>query len=143
MLRRLDVGLRTRADEAAARVAEVKTAAEVAAARVEEVSETLRSSTAAAAAGAAAQDRKLDGLAVVARSTHTLVNSERGALLKVAAVALRRLARAADATRDDVEAADEAERLYADHQAKQSDVDAQPGTDEDKGGGTMRPGVAP
>lgn len=58
----------------------------------------------------------------VSDATHTLVNSAMGAQLKVAAIAMRRVA---DLTRDpaDTEAASVAEKALADHEAKQARVD--------------------
>jgi hypothetical protein len=59
----------------------------------------------------------------VGEAIHTLVNSNMGAQLKIAAVALRRLA---DNTThpDDVAAAVLAEKLLHEHEIKQASVDA-------------------
>ena len=61
------------------------------------------------------QDQKLS-------SIHTLVNSNMGAQLKISAIALRRVA---DLTKhpNDVAAADVAEKLLDEHEAKQATVD--------------------
>jgi hypothetical protein len=68
---------------------------------------------------------------------HTLVNSERGALLKVAATAMRALAVASSIEHSkrfneerhllDVRAAEEAEKLLTEHEAKQAIVDKRDG----------------
>jgi len=76
---------------------------------------------------------QLTGIAVVADKTHTLVNSNMGAQLTISAVALRRIA---SLTKDpkDIEVAEEAERLLADHAKKQARVDAKAATSAgDKG----------
>lgn len=79
------------------------------------------------------QEAKLEGLAKVARATHTLVNSSMSAQLKISAIALRRVA---ELTKSPIDkrAADLAEHLLAEHEAKQVLVDAQPGTDDEKKG---------
>lgn len=68
-------------------------------------------------------DRKMAGLEKVTNAVHTLVNSNFAMQLKVAAVALRRVA---DLTCDPADrmAADLAESALRDHQAKQQTVDA-------------------
>jgi len=70
-----------------------------------------------------ATDEKLNGLANVAKATHTLVNSNMGAQLLLNATLARRLA---ILTKDlgDEKAAALAESLYRDHQTKQAAVDA-------------------
>lgn len=76
--------------------------------------------------------RKVDNLTAVAEhtqtvtnATHVLVNSNMAAQMKIAEVALRRVA---ELTRhpDDIAAADLAERTYLEHQKKQVVVDAGP-----------------
>jgi hypothetical protein len=59
----------------------------------------------------------------IAVDTHTLVNSNMGAQLSISAVALRQIA---FLTKDpvDVEIASKAEKLLAEHEAKQRSVDA-------------------
>jgi len=69
----------------------------------------------------------------VTKATHTLVNSDRSALLKVVATALRRVANDSDHP-EDIAAAKLAEQAYEAHQAAQAEVDAQPGTDAEKRG---------
>lgn len=91
--------------------------------RVAEVKETLARTTTVV-------DGKLNELALVASATHILVNSNMAAQLKISAVALRRLAdlsRLADLPQyaDDLAAAELAERLLHEHNAKQSIVDSQ------------------
>jgi len=90
--------------------------AESSAVATEEVKQTLATNT-------AATTDKLQTLTVQGDAIHTLVNSNMGAQLKVAAVALRRIA---TMTKDpgDVGIALEAERLFADHVAKQAVVDS-------------------
>jgi hypothetical protein len=67
-------------------------------------------------------DVKLDDLGKVAAATHTLVNSNMGTQLKLNAIMARRLS---DLTKSpvDVEAALEAEKLYAAHMQNQDVVD--------------------
>jgi hypothetical protein len=62
------------------------------------------------------QDKKLDAI-------HALVNSAMGAQLKMTADALRAVADA-NTTPENIQAAEEAEKLYDEHQAKQAVVDA-------------------
>jgi hypothetical protein len=69
------------------------------------------------------RDVKLEKLADTANATHTLVNSQMGATLKAAAIALRTVADLRGKPAD-IAAAEEAERLYGAHQAKQDLVDA-------------------
>lgn len=99
---------------------------DVAAKKVKEVKETLDENT-------SKQDEKLDGLAKVARATHTLVNSNMSNQLKATSVALRRLAEISQ-NAEDIAAAELAEAAYADHQEKQTAVDGQDGTDAQKQG---------
>lgn len=70
-----------------------------------------------------ATDKKLDAIAEVGDATHTLVNNNMGIQLKLNAVTLRRLAGITKKT-GDREAAIAAEKLYAEHMAKQAVVDA-------------------
>lgn len=56
---------------------------------------------------------------------HTLVNSQMGEQLRIGMVAARTLANVTKAPAD-MNLADEAERKYSDHQAKQAVVDAKP-----------------
>ncbi len=74
----------------------------------------------------AVQSDKLDSMAKVNNATHALVNSAMGVQLKLTALALGRVA---DMTHSpaDVRAADEAERLYEEHAAKQAAADAAKG----------------
>ncbi len=78
----------------------------------------------------ASTDQKLTDIATITDKTHILVNSNYGASLMATLLALRQVARL---TQDPVDkkAADaavlEAERLYADHQAKQGIVDIKGG----------------
>ncbi len=66
---------------------------------------------------------KLDGLAQVARDTHTLVNSNMAVQLKLNAVMSRRLANMPNATDDDKRAAELSEKLFHEHEVKQATVD--------------------
>lgn len=61
-------------------------------------------------------------LAKVGNAIHTLVNSNMQAQLKISWIALKRLA---DETRNptDIQAAEMAEKLYLEHEAKQTIVD--------------------
>ncbi len=78
------------------------------------------------AASTASTERRLSAISDVTDKTHILVNSNYGASLMATLLALRQVARL---THDPVEkraaeaAVLEAERLYADHQAKQGVVD--------------------
>jgi hypothetical protein len=81
---------------------------------------------------------KLEGLAKVAKATHTLVNSAMAQVLQQNA----ELARwKADHSKDTPEgpanaaAAEVAEQLMRDHEHKQKQVDSQPGSDTQKSGG--------
>jgi hypothetical protein len=96
-----------------------KKAAEVqekAAAKVEEVAAVLEQST-------IVSDAKLDSLALVSSATHTLVNNNMAIQLKLNAAVTRRLANITKNS-SDVEAAELAEKLVAEHEAKQAIVDA-------------------
>ena len=66
---------------------------------------------------------KLAQIQKVGVDTHTLVNKNYGIQLKLTEIALRRVA---DYTKDpkDMEAAEEAGRLYAEHMARQAIVDS-------------------
>ena len=86
--------------------------------KVAEVKRTLETSN-------EATDDKLKNLAIVAHSTHLLVNSNLNAQLKISAVALRRLA-IISKDADDIAAAELAEKLLHEHEAKQKQVDAIP-----------------
>lgn len=88
--------------------------------------------TAALAHGQVATAAKVDEIVVTTGNTqrmseavHTLVNSNMGIQLQLTMAALRRLA---VVTKDpsDIVAADEAEKLWHDHQAKQASVDTMP-----------------
>lgn len=120
---------RVAAVNAAKEVREVKTTvaetSKAAATKADGVAEQLIKTT-------AATDATLANLTDTNAKIHTLVNSNMATQLKIAALALRRVA---DMTRhpDDVAAAVTAERAYADHQSKQQVVDsvndpAPPGT---------------
>jgi len=98
-----------------------------AAVKVEEVKQTLEAKT-------TKNEAKLDDLAIMGKATHTLVNSSMSAQLKLVAELSRWKANQTNAP-EDTQAADVAERLYREQQAKQARVDAQPGTDAQKSGG--------
>jgi hypothetical protein len=89
----------------------------------EEVRTTLKSSTQSSNDKlddvAATLTGKLDTIGLVADATHTLVNGNMSVQMKLASVALRRIA---DLTNepDDEKAAELAEKAYAEHQAKQN-----------------------
>lgn len=123
--RRVEAQQRTAAEQAAAKAAEAvkvevtkaKTAAEEvkivqaqAAQAVAEVAAKLEASTSAV-------DGKLNGLAQVAKDTHTLVNSNMAVQLKLHAGTSRRLA---EITHDpvDIQAADLAEKMVSEHDVK-------------------------
>ena len=72
--------------------------------------------------GAKARDVKLDALSVVTSDVHKLVNSNMGAQLKISAIFARRISDLTSKPQDATIAA-EAERLLADHIAKQAIVD--------------------
>lgn len=92
-----------------------------AAEKVEEVKQTLTATT-------STQDAKLDEMSKVGTATHALVNSNMGTALKLNSVVSRRLA---DLTKDtaDITAADLADKLLAEHVAKQAMVDAKDAKD--------------
>lgn len=74
--------------------------------------------------------RKLDRIAETGEKTHTLVNSNMGAQLRLVATTSRRLSQLTNEPVD-IEAAELAEKLLKDHDAKQAVVDrsqADPGT---------------
>jgi hypothetical protein len=104
------------AKEAKASLARVAEKAADAAQKVEDVKDSLDERN-------TVTNTKLDGLAKVADATHTLVNSNMGAQLKLNAVVTRRLA---DLTQDptDHDAAALADKLLAEHQEKQAIVDS-------------------
>jgi hypothetical protein len=108
--------MRTRASVQDA-AAEASAASGHAAGAAREVRRTLQDNT-------AATDGKLAGLATVAAATHALVNNNMAVQLRLNAVLARRLA---ELTGDpeDARAADLAERLAAEHAAKQDGVDRQ------------------
>jgi len=95
-------------EEAAVKTEEVAVEVRTAAVKTEEVKQALEVSAHSA-------DKKLDAI-------HTLVNSSMGAQLKIAAVALRRIAMITKLKEDEV-AAEEAELLLGAHEKKQSIVD--------------------
>lgn len=103
-------------------------AAKRVAAKVEEVRVATEKSSAIRDEGSAKLEQQLVGIAKVGQDTHTLVNSNMGAQLKISSVALRRLA---DLTKDavDIKVANAAEALLEEHVAKQAQVDAS-GTDK-------------
>lgn len=75
-------------------------------------------------------DLKLCEIKDISVATHTLVNSNYGASLMATLIALRNVERLTVVEEDRTAARAavvEAERLYADHQAKQADVDASQG----------------
>ena len=94
---------------------ESKEAAGAAAGKVEDVKQTLDESTTATTA-------KLSQLEHIATSTHTLVNSNMSAQLKISAVALHRIAELTKHP-DDIAAADLAAKNLSEHDAKQRIVD--------------------
>jgi hypothetical protein len=109
------------ATKVATAVAEVKTATEVAAKKVEQVAQTR-------AVDVAEAKEQTNKILVLSDKTHTLVNSQHGiALATVYEQALRIAALTNDPA--DIQKADEAKKKLADHQAKQSVVDA----NEDQG----------
>lgn len=69
---------------------------------------------------------KVQTISKSADATHILVNSNMGAQLKLGAE-LARWKAVKTGQKLDIEAADEAERLWADHEAKQAIVDRQEG----------------
>jgi hypothetical protein len=96
---------------------EATASADAARVRTEEVRRVLSTTT-------QATGEKLDGLAKVAKDTHTLVNNNMGVQLRLNAELSRWKA---DQTKhpEDAAAADAAERLYAEHVAKQAVVDGE------------------
>lgn len=71
---------------------------------------------------AKARDQKLEAIAKTGEAVHVLVNSNMSAALKTCAVAMRRVADITKA-KGDIDAANLAEELSRDHEAKQSIVD--------------------
>ena len=113
----------TRAEAATIRVEQ---AAARAAREVTAVKDTLQANT-------TMTEGKLDGLAIVAKASHTLINNEKGLVLDK----YRKKARAhADLTRNlgDIREAELAEEEYSEHLKAQAVVDAQPGTAAQKKG---------
>jgi hypothetical protein len=107
--------LNARAAVAAKAVEQVSERAAVAATAVEQVKKDLSTS----------QDvvnEKLDKAQETADKTHTLVNSNMGAQLKMHASLCRRMAEKTHEP-DDIAAANQAERLLAEHEGKQAAVD--------------------
>ena len=101
----------------------IEKAADEAAVKVKEVKVTLEDSTGVV-------NEKLDTIAKTTGENtkttdkiHTLVNSAMGAQLRVAALALRRIASATDSTTEDKVAAEVAENAYREHEMKQKVVD--------------------
>lgn len=94
----------------------VATKVEDAAVKVEEVKTTLAISN-------QVTKEELHEIKEVGIATHTLVNNNMGIQLKINVVALRRIASLCDATLEDKEAAEMAEKLYSEHMAKQAIVD--------------------
>lgn len=76
---------------------------------------------------------QLDGLAVVAKSSHAFLNGDRGELLRKDVIKSERLA-ALSGLEVDEHDAQLAREAYAAHQAAQAVVDAQPGTASEKKG---------
>lgn len=91
--------------------------------KVDQVASTLADKTAADKVRHDETATALSKIDATGERNHILLNSERGALLKLYAVAMRRLADGSHLPAD-IEAASTAERLLADHQEKQSVVDA-------------------
>jgi hypothetical protein len=79
------------------------------------------------------EKKQVDGLVTVTKATHSLVNSGHGRLLKLYAISMRRHAKDSGLPSDE-EIATLAESAFADHEAAQARVDAQPGTDAQKKG---------
>jgi len=104
--------------DAAVEAKKVARTAEVAAVKVDEVAQTLQAAT-------ANTDAKLDEMQKTSVATHILVNSNMGAQLKISAVALRELADALPNAKR-MEAAELAEKMLAEHIAKQAVVDSRP-----------------
>lgn len=96
----------------------VKTGKE-AAGKAEEVKTTLEATT-------TKQAETLEGMAKVGEATHVLVNNNMAIQLKLNAVLARRLAETTKAA-SDLAAAVTAERLLAEHEAKQTVVDSHAG----------------
>lgn len=94
--------------EAAIKVEEVKQALQVSDAKTEGTLEEIKATT---------QENQATG-----EATHTLVNANYGAQLKISALALRRIA-AITKDPDDVAAAELAEKLLKEHNEKQKTVD--------------------
>lgn len=67
---------------------------------------------------------KVQSIAKTNDAVHTLVNSNMGLQLKVAEIALGRLAKLPDASREDVEAWEKAKEMLAAHIASQAVVDS-------------------
>jgi len=105
--------------DAARTAAKAQAAASNAATQVSAVKRTLETAT-------ATSDAKLDSLGKVATATHALVNNNMAVQLRLNAALARRLA---ELTRDlsDIRAADLADQLLAEHEAKQAVVDAAAG----------------
>jgi len=99
----------------------------------EDVKNTLKTTTTNTTNLITESAEKIENLRVVAKATHTLVNSNMEIQLNLNKVVTRRLA---DFTKDskDIETADLAERTYNEHVAKQKEVDKQPGSDAQKKG---------
>lgn len=69
------------------------------------------------------QTLKLNKVGKVTDAVHILVNSAMSAQLKISMVALKRIAALSSATREDKDAAIEAENLWKEHQKQQKVVD--------------------
>lgn len=74
-------------------------------------------------------EKKLDVITKTGDAVHTLVNSNFGVQLNIAAIALRRVA---DLTKEpsDIKAANIADKALADHESRQAVVDSEEKTDE-------------
>lgn len=122
LMARLNTKAKDAADKvevATVKIAEVAQKAEIAAIKVDDVKASLRDNT-------DTTNRKLDRMEKVGVATHTLVNSNMGAQLKISAVALRRVAnlmRGQPGHEDDESAAVLAEKNLSDHVNKQAIVD--------------------
>jgi hypothetical protein len=113
-------------DDAAVKVAEVKTAADAAAVRAEEArvqtADAAKRVEEVAQQNAAQTTNSLAAISATGEKTHILVNSNMGRQLQISAAALRRVAEFTKDPADEV-IAREAEKLLKEHESKQARVD--------------------
>lgn len=121
-----------KAAAAAVKVEEVAVKADRAAVKVEEVKTALDSATSATQTQHDDTVAKLEALAKVSTATHTLVNSQHGIALSTVYEQALKIAHLTGDPADMVKA-DTARQKLAEHEAKQSVVDAQQGADAEKG----------